>query len=143
MTPYIKLIYLWVKLLEWFGNTFAALGMSLSGHASKVKDKVIMRLQIRREKLKRGKKATVYRLLVSHDYGMTYQCELEDGDLKKLLLRGEHLDTHMLRWYIMDEHGEHVEIACKIHGSIVAAVEDDMGQKIMTRIARKDMEKSE
>ena len=142
MTLFTKALYLWAKLLEWLGNTFAALGMILSGHASKVKDKIIMRLQVRREKLKRSGKATVYKLLVSHDCGMTYQCELEDGDLKKLLSRGKDLDDQMLRWYIMDESGGRVDITCKIHDSIVTAVENDMGKKIMTRIARKDMEKS-
>ena len=143
MTPLIRLIYILAKVLEWFGNSFAALGMTLSERANKMKDKVIMRLQARREKMKRGKKGTIYKLLVSHDCGITYQCELEDDDLKKLLSRGKHLDTHMLRWYIMDEFGEHIDAACKIHGSILAAVEDDLGKKIMTRIARKDMGKSE
>lgn len=143
MTPFIKLIHILAKVLEWLGNSFAALGMYLAGRASALREKVIEKLQIRREKLKRDGKVISYQLFVSHDAGLTYQCELKDKSLKKIVSRGRHLDGHMLRWYIMDKAGQYVDIACKIHGSIVATVENDMGQKIMARMARKDMEESE
>jgi len=123
MTPYIKLIYICAKVLEWFGNTFAAVGMCLAGGASVMRLRYFEKLQIRKEKLKRKGKSIIFRLLVSHDAGMTYQFVQEDTNLKNLVKLGKVLDAQTLRWYIISEDGTHIDIACKIHGSILDAVE--------------------
>jgi len=124
MTPLVKFIYLWSKVLEWVGKIFVALGLRCGNRASTLRSKVIEKLQIRKEKMKRkGRAWTVYRLLVSFDTGMTYRCQLESTKLKKLIAFGKELDDQMLRWYIIDDAGTYVDIACKIHGSILDAVE--------------------
>jgi len=140
----IRLIKFWARMLEWLGNTFAALGMRFSERASNLKSKVIEKLQIRKEKIKRGGKTVTYRLLVSHDAGMTYHIGMENTNLKQLIAFGKDLDDQMLRWYIIAEGGRYIEIACKIHDSILSAVENDnTHQKVMMRIAKDDMEKAE
>ncbi len=141
MTPLIKFIHILAKVLEWFGNSFAALGMCLAGKANVLREKVIEKLQIRKEKLKRKDKSTVYRLFVSHDAGMIYQLGMTNTNLKQLVAFGKDLDKQMLRWYIMDGAGQYVEIACKIHGSIVGALEDGDGEKLIIQMVKKEMER--
>ena len=139
----IRLIKLWARMLEWLGNTFAALGMFCSERGNKAYGIVVEKLQIRKEETKRSGKKTVYQLLVSHDAGMTYHLGMENINLKQLIAFGKRLDDQMLRWYIMDEFGEYVNITCKIHGSIISAVDDGLGQKLISQMVKKDMEKSE
>ena len=119
MTPLIRLIYLWSKVLEWIGKIFVALGLRCGNRASILRSKVIEKLQIRKEKMQRGDKDTNYQLFVSYDAGMTYRIEFTSTNLKKVIAFGKDLDDLMLRWYIMDNAGMLVGIACKIYGSIL------------------------
>ncbi len=60
----------------------------------------------------------MFRLLVSHDAGISYGLYSENESITPLLEQGKKFDNEMLRWTIEDDKGKIVEVS-KIHKEII------------------------
>jgi hypothetical protein len=56
-----------------------------------------------------------YRLMVSYDYGVTYQCESESDSPLELEAKGRLLDEKFIRWVIEDDTGNDIGVWCAAH----------------------------
>ena len=66
----------------------------------------------------------MYRLMVSHNCGMTYYPERwADNDPSEFDARCDELNADMLRWTIEDENGKAVHRVCAIHAGIMTFME--------------------
>lgn len=64
----------------------------------------------------------MYKLMVSWDCGMSYQCEKKSDNINDFKERTVKLNRQMLRWTIEDEQGNLTGDICKIHGEIIATL---------------------
>ena len=65
----------------------------------------------------------MYRLMVSHNCGMTYCPERWTDDPSEFDARCDELNAEGLRWAIEDESNNPVHRVCAIHAGIIAFME--------------------
>ncbi|KKK55775.1 hypothetical protein LCGC14_3071140, partial [marine sediment metagenome] len=63
----------------------------------------------------------MFKLMVSHDCGISYHEEATAETVEELLPKGEKLDEELLRWTIDDE-ADDIVIFCDIHHQMVATM---------------------
>jgi hypothetical protein len=61
----------------------------------------------------------MYKLMVSWDCGISYECEKKSDNINDFKERTIELDNQMLRWSIEDNKNNLVGIPCKIHQEII------------------------
>lgn len=64
----------------------------------------------------------MYKLMVSHNVGISYAEEATADTIEELLPRGKELDEQMLRWVIEDEEGK-VFVFCDIHTQMMDTIQ--------------------
>ncbi len=63
-----------------------------------------------------------YKLMVSYNVGVNYECEGESDNLSELAEKGEEFDKKTLRWVVEDEDGC-IVVFSNIHRSIFENIE--------------------